>query len=186
VKETTLGIVSSFKSKWCHSSTFQYVAVARTWSNLTLLLVQIFYPTHPIPGFSTICHEVSIRLQTTDRYSFTASATLFNIKNIAPHQRKNVAFPDSFWHTRKQFRSCHIWEDGTCVTLVYYSPGSGGDQTMTSTDVGVHSVYDYTKKKKKTFCYHCLQSKHFRAAFWNPLQLGTEGVTPVNAFTYIW
>jgi hypothetical protein len=40
--------------------------------------------------------------------------------------------------------------------------------------------------RKKTFCYHCLQSKHFRAAFWNPLQLGTEGVTPVNAFTYVW
>lgn len=40
--------------------------------------------------------------------------------------------------------------------------------------------------RKKTFCYHCFQSKHFRAAFWNPLQLGTEGVTTVNAFTYVW
>ena len=82
MKETPLSIASCFKSEWSYSSNFQYVAVARTRSNLTLLLVQIFCSTHPILEFSTICHEVSVRLQTTDRHSFTASATLFNIKII--------------------------------------------------------------------------------------------------------
>jgi hypothetical protein len=92
VKETPLGIMSSFKSEWSYSSNFQYVAVARTRSYLTFLLLQIFCSAHPILGFGTICHEVSIRLQTTDRHSFTASATLFNIKIIAHISVKILRF----------------------------------------------------------------------------------------------
>jgi hypothetical protein len=94
----------------------------------------------------------------------------------------NVRMLCSLTDTRKQFRSCHIWKDVTCVTLVYYNPGSGGSDYDVNRCRRPFSLRLY----KKNFCYHCLQSKHFRAAFWNPLQLGTEGVTPVNAFTHVW
>jgi hypothetical protein len=51
------------------------------------------------------------------------------------------------------------------VSHLYTTVRDLGDQTMTSTDVGFHSVFDYTKK---TFCYHCLQSKHFSSSLLRP------------------
>jgi hypothetical protein len=78
--------------------------------------------------------------------SFTASATLFNIKSMTDISVGMLCSLTVF-ETPGNSYGLATYERMERASHLYTTVRDLGDQTMTSTDVGFHSVFDYTKKK---------------------------------------
>jgi hypothetical protein len=71
---------AEINSERSSTSNFQYIFIAWTWSNLTLLHAQSFSSSHFHSEFNIICYEMSVLEETAGRHIVTDSATSLHIK----------------------------------------------------------------------------------------------------------